>query len=76
MSELMQSVDAALNWYISQCYTAQENAPEEWRQYWADEAAAASATKRAVIGKIQMFIDYAAGKPVPMLGQRPTRKQQ
>lgn len=75
MSELLQGVDAALNWYISQCYNAQETAPDEWKQFWADEAAAASATKRAITGKIQMFIDYAAGKPVEMLGQRPTRKR-
>lgn len=74
LSTLMTQVDAVLNEYIAQCIEAEDVAPDEWRGFWKDEAEYAAQVKKAMLHKIQMFVDYAAGRPVEMLGQREVRR--
>ena len=74
LSTLMTQVDVVLNEYIAQCIEAEDAAPDEWRDFWKDEMGYATQVKRAMLHKIQMFVDYAAGRPVEMLGQREVRR--
>lgn len=65
--ELQRSVDVLLSDYVSQCYEAQDRAPETWRQYWADEGDYVHRLRASMLRRIQDWIDYASGKPVEMI---------
>ena len=62
----MLALDAALNSYIAQCYEAADRCPQ-FRAFWEAEAAAAETQKAAVLHKVQMWIDYAGGKPPELM---------
>lgn len=69
LAELMLLIDLALGEYEVWCYAAESVAPEQWRKSWRDEAQRATMTRRSTMDKLQMFINYAAGKHEERLSQ-------
>jgi len=71
--ELQRTIDVVLSDYVSQCYEAQDRAPESWRQYWADEAEYVHRLRSSMCRRVQDFIDYAGGHNVEMISPNDAR---
>lgn len=61
LSRLRTALEAQWDGYISQCHEAADRAVQ-FRAYWESEAEAAEATKRSMLGTVDLWIDYAGGK--------------
>lgn len=74
LCELQRAIDVSLSDYISQCYEAADMAPEQWRQYWHDEAGHVQALKSSMLRRTQEWIDHASGKHVELLSNADTKR--
>lgn len=67
MAQLQADLEHVFRRYEGQCLEAAGHAPELWREYWKAEAHHASLVRRSMLRKVQMFVDFAAGRNVETL---------
>lgn len=69
VAALHRDIENALRRYEAYCLEAENRCPREWRQYWRDEAAAATRTRLHLVHRMITFLEYVSGKNVQVLGK-------
>lgn len=69
VAELYRDVESVMRRYESYCLEAENRCPKEWRQYWREEAAAATRMRLHLAHRMITFLEFVQGKEIQVLGR-------
>jgi hypothetical protein len=69
VATLYRDIEDALHRYEAYCLEAEARCPNEWRQYWREEAASATRTRLHLVHRLITFLEYVNGKQIQVLGR-------
>lgn len=67
VAALHRDISDALHRYEAYCLEAEHRCPKEWRQYWREEAAAATRMRLHLEHRMITFLEYTLGKHLQVL---------